>query len=487
MTENVTHDEMLDDTTVSTPAPPPVRVRVSPDKLAVLVSLPDPHEDLEGAASRVIAAMMSDDIPGATDTATMAALIGEACAPGEHLVDHPLISGTAPVQPRHGSLEWTVDFFAEGFETDEEKDRVNYRERAENRAVTADQVLARLWTAADGQAGIDIFGNKIAVDKPRKERLRAGKGVRIEPESDACQRFVAEVSGRLRLTDGTASIDEVYTIKGNVNLATGNIHHTGTVIIMGDIEAGCRIEADGDVLVKGLVEPSNIVCGGSLTVSGGIVGDAEHSLDVKGTVEARYLNEVTLRAGGDLRVQSQIDHCQVRTRGRVLIPQGRIAGGSVQAYKGIEVGHAGAESSSETVLIAGVDWQFEERLVERRHRVTQLQDARKKLMAALQQAASRLDNLTPAEKQVLESLRTKVQQVDAVLQRESQQQVDDGQQIIREAVREVIIHRSTHAGTVFQLGTFRDRALTTFDKPRLVALRQNKVHILPLGEEPMVS
>jgi len=478
------------DTTLEAPsgpdagtAPPAFAVSVAPDKLAVLVSIADPHDDLDDAAGRIATALHGEQIAAVPDHAELCRRLAGACAPGEHLVDHPLITGRAAVPPRHGRLDWTDDFFADGFVMDEERDVVDYRERREKRAVDAGQVLAVLTAPREGEPGLDVFGNKIPVEKAHKERLRAGKGVHTEDQGEDAVRFVAEISGRLRLCDGTVAIDEVFTIKGNVGLETGNVRHPGTVIVLGDIEAGCHVETEGDLLVKGLVEPSMIVCGGNLTVGGGIVGDPDHRISVAGDVQARYLNEVVLDAGGDLRIHSQIDHSRIRTRGRIDIPQGRIAGGRVQAYRGIETGWAGAHGATVTVLVAGVDWRYEEEIASRREKTSRLQDARRHFQTAVTRYAPRLDCLTDEDRATLQSLREKIAQIDAALQAESQRQLQQGQLTAREGVREVRALKGICPGTVFQLGNLKDRVVKTIEKPRLVALRRDRVQVLPLNEE----
>ena len=62
--------------------------------------------------------------------------------------------------------------------------------------------------------------------------------------------------GRVRHTDGTVSVDEVYVIKGDVGLETGNIHHTGSVLI--EEAGGVVTDMDGG---PDFLESGNVVCG----------------------------------------------------------------------------------------------------------------------------------------------------------------------------------------------------------------------------------
>jgi len=471
---------MSDSLATTTDAPPVFGVRLSGDKLTLHVSAADPHADLDGTAARIARELPPLELAVEVGEDLLRDLLAKACQPGQHLVDHPLLSGDPPVPPRDGEIQWQGDFFATGFVCDEENDRVDYWERAERRAVTLGQLIAVLLLPLEGKPGRTLQGNEIPVPKPRPARLRAGKGVRTESRDDRVH-YHAAVAGRLHHKDGTVTVDEVYTIRGDVGLETGNIHHTGALVVQGDVKECARIRCDGDILVKGLIEPADIVCGGNLTVNGGIVGDAEHAIEVDGDVQARYLNEVTLRCGGDVTITSQIDHSDVATRSRVLIPKGRIAGGTVKAYGGIQVGHAGSAGATGTVLIPGADWRLEAVQQERRARMQKLQDARELLTKTI---ATTLAKGQPdaARQATLDRVRAKIDQVEQALKTESETQNREAEESIRGAVREVAVLVTLWAGVTFRIGASQLTSDRTYELPRLVALRRDKVRILPMGE-----
>ena len=89
-------------------------------------------------------------------------------------------------------------------------------------------------------------------------------------------------------------MDEVYHVPGNVDIETGHIKHPGAVLVDGDVLAGARVEADGDIEVRGTVEASYIHTGGSLTVHGGIAGMGEGTVKAAGSVYAKYILEADM-------------------------------------------------------------------------------------------------------------------------------------------------------------------------------------------------
>lgn len=463
------------------PAPPTCEVRLSNDKLALLVSMPDPHADLDAAATRVSMELSPLEMAEPPDLETLVRLLGEACEPGEHLADHVLIEGREPVPPRDATIEWQSEFFTEGFALNEDSGRLDYWERAEQRAVTENQDIAHLLLPIEGTPGLDLQGNEIAVPKPHNTRLRAGKGVRTEEREDMVIYF-ADVAGRISSKDGTVGVDNVYQIKGDVSLETGNIHHTGTVVISGDVREGATIEVDGDILIKGMVEPSTIVCGGNLVIGGGVLGDENSSLTVEGTVQARYLNDVTLRCKGDVSIVSQIDHSHVVTCGSVLVPRGRIAGGLVQAYKGLKVGQVGAAGATGTEIVIGTNWRFEEQREQRHARLVKLRETRDTLAAAVQRAATQgafEDNRRIA----VTKLQDKIKRIDSALTAEAEAQNNKATAVISGAVREMAVLESTWPGVTFHIGSNHVTSDHLYDTPRLIALRRDAVCILPMGEQ----
>lgn len=471
---------MSDQTSTKAPAPPRVEARLSSDKIKLLVTVDDPHGNLVLSASRLQAELPPLELADEPDHEALQELLANACQPGESLEDYALLQGKAPFPCAHGSVMWARDFFASGFSVDEDSDTVDYWERAENRALVQDEPIAIMSLPREGVPGLDLQGNEISVEKPKAAKLRAGKGVRTE-ESPGRITYYAEVAGRLANKDGCISVENVYAINGDVNINVGNIHHTGTVTISGDVCEGATIEVDGDLFIKGLVEPCHIRCGGDLVVGGGVVGDEEHDIEVGGYVQARYLNDVTLICGGDVSVTSQIDHCHIQTLGKIDSARGRIAGGVIKTYQGGRVGQAGAPGATGTEIIIGVNWKHEREHAERQERLAKLQDARDKLAAAIAQAAQQ-GALDDGRRDAVVKLQNKLKQVDQALQAEAEAQNKAAQESIAGARREFGVLNETFSGVTFRIGSACVVSDRRYDLPRLVALRRDKVRILPMGD-----
>ena len=240
-------------------------LRISEDGVSLLLDCRDPHGGLEATAARIDEDLVKMELPECPDLKTLLKILQKSCQPGEHLVGYPIIRGWLPTPGQDGRLERGRDYFAESWTDEDDTEVVDLWDQNDQRAVQKDEILARVHRPIPGEPGLDVYCREIPVPKPESVKLRPGKGVTTVDEGEWID-YYAETAGRIRYQDGTIFVDDVYVIKGDVSLETGNISHTGAVQVEGDVKTGATIEADGDISVKGMLEPCHIKCGGSLTV-----------------------------------------------------------------------------------------------------------------------------------------------------------------------------------------------------------------------------
>jgi uncharacterized protein len=462
-----------------------VRVTVTDDKLSVLLDCPDPRRDLPGVVKHVLAAFARLKLPETPTADELAAFLTSCGEPGHPLQAQPVIMGYAATPPVDGRLEWTRDYFAEGWQADAAGSDFDFFARLDNRGVAQDELLATMWPPVPGEPGMNVFGAKLAVGKPQKARLRCGKGVATEEDADGTIRYRATVAGRVRLNDGTVAVDDVYIVRGNLGLAIGNVHHTGTLQVEGDIEQGVTVEVHGDIVVRGMIEPCTITCGGNLQVAGGIVGNEEHRITLGGGLQARYVRDAVIDAVGDVSIAGEISHATLRTLGRVLAPAGRIAGGLTVARAGITVGQAGAAGATGTVLVAGLDYQLEPRVAALEERLAREDNRRinaERTLAHPPLATEVVSGAEPIPRADLEAVLAGAAAEAARLKAEIAELI-----AVSEAAchAEIAALQEVWSGTAIQLGHERLQVRASVRKPRLARLSQGRVALLPLGEGNM--
>jgi hypothetical protein len=459
-------------------------LRPSPDKVSVLLDLDDPLADLDYWVRKIHTDLVRMELPEFPDQETIRLLLSATAQAGATFRDHTFILGEAPLHPVDARLAWPREFFAEGWIVDEKTDRINFREKVENCSVRRNELLLRLHHAVEGEPGMDIYGAKIPVEKAEKIRVRCGKGV-TEVDEGLTTAYYSDFDGRVRYTDGSLSVDPIFHVNGHVGLASGNIHHPGSVIVDGDVLADSIIEAEGDVLVKGMVEEADITCGGTLTIAGGILGDHGHKIRAGGNLEARYIRDADVAADGDILVAREISHSRVRCLGSVLVPNGRIAGGKTTGLKGVRVATAGAPGTSETIIRAGIDYTMKAQADLYQDKIKHLQESLKPIENALHNAGSADRDLSEGIQQVVENLALKrMKLLDAIaLQKSRMGRLQTASH--QEAGYFVVIFKEVWSGTTFWLGENSTRVRNSIHKPRVVLPREDRVRVLPLGEDNM--
>ena len=455
---------------------------VSKDKVRVNLTCTDPLADLPAVVDRVSQGFVDLELPAYPDPEHLTQILQAVAKPGENLVDQTIIMGADPQPPVDGRLEWTRDFFAEGWVVDPDTGNIDFWEKVERRAVEKDELLALVYPPVPGEPGLNVYNNKIPVDKPLKVRLGGGKGVRQVEKEDGVVAYYADCNGRVRYTDGAVAVDDVYVIKGSVGLETGNITHTGTLMVEGDIQMGAKVHVDGDIVVKGMLEPCDIYCGGSLTVSGGVVGDEEHLIEVGGEVQAKYIGEARMRVLGNVTVANEISHAEINCRGCVQVPRGRIAGGRTVARKGIRINEAGASGSADTVLVAGVDFTLPELLRPHEEKLRSLTEAEKTITTALERAPKQRKGLPPEELQKLATLQQNARAAAQAIAEVRQTMKEITSQALRTAVEEIQIFAELWSGTTLQIGDYKTTVKVSVMKPRRVQRHRSRIKILPMGE-----
>ncbi len=167
----------------------------------------------------------------------------------------------------------------------------------------------------------------------------------------------ARIMGQPVFRNNVLDVLPLLVINGDVDLSTGNVDFSGSVLITGSVVEGFTVKADRDVTVNGGVYNARIRSGGSCMIKGGIVGERGEVCageDVRlGIIEyARaiasqkieifgYALFATLEAGESVYVQGR------NRRG--------IVGGSCIAGESIETLSAGSAMESQTLLEAGRD------------------------------------------------------------------------------------------------------------------------------------
>jgi uncharacterized protein (DUF342 family) len=240
--------------------------------------------------------------------------------------------------------------------------RVDFKELNNIQNVVENQVLAKKIPREDGVQGRTVTGDYLTAHNGQDSDIPLGTNVHLGEDKLT---VLSDISGQVLLVSGKVSVEPIYTIKGNVNLKTGNIIFRGSVIVTGNVEDGFSIRAEGNIEVKGTVEKAILEAGGDITVHKGITGKNEGLVTAGKSVYAGFIENAQINAGNMVIASDGIINSRVDAYKRIVCQGKRasIVGGHLMASEEINAKAIGsAASGTETICEVGIDPKKKEEL-----------------------------------------------------------------------------------------------------------------------------
>lgn len=305
--------------------------------------------------------------------------------------------GTLPQPGQDAEFHWEVDIEVNKVGKVMEDGSIDFRERSLATVVREDELIGVLVPARAGIPGVDVMGEELPALPPLNIEVMTDTRVYAE-EEDGKMGFYAETGGgvtqllemqvgqnrrhrRIRI-----GISPISNIDGDVDYSTGNIDFNGDVIIRGSVQSLFSVKATGTVNIGGYVEAGAFISAGvDILIKGGIVG-ANTELVAGAGIMAKFVQEASIRANGDVQAGAYIYNASVRTRGKVIVVgkgEGKsraLVGGLIWAGSGIEAPSIGSPYNTGTKLVAGVDPELVNRLEQVRSNIKICQARQNKMM-----------------------------------------------------------------------------------------------------------
>ncbi|WP_017754100.1 FapA family protein [Calidifontibacillus oryziterrae] len=153
---------------------------------------------------------------------------------------------------------------------EEIKGKVDFKNRIKIPTVTAGDIIAQVHKPLEGRDGFNVLGKILKSRPPKKVEVRTKNKVEIKDDG----RVIALQPGRPTLTGNSVKyfdILQVHEVLGDVDIKTGNIMFNGDVIVYGHVKDNMRIDAMGNVYVKGNVYHSTIVSAQNIFIDGSVL------------------------------------------------------------------------------------------------------------------------------------------------------------------------------------------------------------------------
>ena len=320
-----------------------VDVNVTRDKLSVFIRLNNKKPEKVLTSSTVLEALEEKGVVYNIDRPA----IEQYCASGRFMRDLFVAEGIAPIPEKNGQLQYLIEQNVEIKPKEiEGSGRVDYYDLGLIQEVIRGQELCVIIPPSGGVDGVDVFGNAIPFRKGAVPKLPKGANTYVTPGGMA---LLASCDGVVTVSNGIISISEVFTVKGDVDNGTGNIIFKGSVVVKGDVRAGFKIVAGGEVQINGIVEGAYIEAGGSIQIKSGVIGMNSCVMKSGGDIIGRYFENCTLDAGNNISAKYFVN-CRVRA-GNTIRADDKIVNGMYTAGKVVTSKNIGSEYSSNIVVM----------------------------------------------------------------------------------------------------------------------------------------
>lgn len=147
--------------------------------------------------------------------------------------------------------------------------RVDYYSIGRVESVLPGEIVAEKIVGTDGQPGIDVFNNERPAKPGKKLNIVAGKGAELSSDGT---KVYSKIKGRPEIKGNIVSVYELYEVKSNVDITTGNIEFAGDIIIKGDVTDGMKAKAGNNLTIQGNVTRSSIFAGGDVKINKNVIG-----------------------------------------------------------------------------------------------------------------------------------------------------------------------------------------------------------------------
>lgn len=271
----------------------------------------------------------------------------------EHGSQMVIVKGQPPEAGKDAVIIPKFDASSKGKFVEDQYGKVDYKKMNLFLIAKKGDVLAERVPHTMGVAGTNIFGDTIKAKPGKPKPVPAGKNTEIQDENFV----VATMDGQIVEANNKFSIDPRIEIKGDVGVGTGNIDFIGAVDVSGSVQQGYSVKATGNVTIGGAVSGAYVE-GYNVFVKGGIIGiDGKGKVTAEEDVQATFVENATIEAGGVIMISDVVLHSDVRAGVRIEVEgkRGLVTGGYLAAGEEIRAKTIGNPALVASRLVVGVN------------------------------------------------------------------------------------------------------------------------------------
>lgn len=336
------------ETTADTPdtvppvQPPQISIRIAADRMAVYLQVRVFAPDQEVTPAMVAEQLELQGVCYGIDEKGIAAF----CTRREFYKELVCASGKTPTDGVDGQLVYHFNKEMEIKPAEKEDGSIDYYDLGFIQAVKEGDELITLEPPLPGENGINVLGNDVAYRQGKNPAFPESVNTRLSEDG---QHLHAAIDGCIEYKNNHLRINDVFAIQGDVDLNTGNIVFSGSVIISGDVREGFKVESGKDILVRGVVEGAVLEAKGSITISQGMIGMGAGKLTAGENITGKHFENGILKSGKNVYADV-IMNSRVEAGDSVILKgvRGSIIGGTCKAGRMVYASNIGTETHLST-------------------------------------------------------------------------------------------------------------------------------------------
>lgn len=174
--------------------------------------------------------------------------------------------GRDPVDAVDDSIEF---IYKENTKEDVENSlkAIDYKNRNNIESVSEGQTIGNITRGKNSILGKNLLGKEVRSKKNKIKTIVAGPGSKLNGN-----KVIALQDGQITFKNNVITVNKLYEVKGDVNMATGNINFQGDVHVDGNVTEGMIVCAKNNIDVVGGIYGCNVIALGDIKVNGNVIG-----------------------------------------------------------------------------------------------------------------------------------------------------------------------------------------------------------------------
>ena len=323
-------------------------VRIADDKMSATLELCRPPEGLSYSLADLKGLLTENNVKYGIDEEALNRMINK------EVYNRPIVvaRGKAAMDGEPGHYEYNFRTQTSSVPHILQDGSVDYLNMDLFETVTVGQVVAEYFPATTGICGYTVCGDICMAKRGLELPPLRGSGFTVTEDK---RKYISVMNGRIELAAGRLEISNVYTVTGDLDLSVGNVRFEGDVYVMGNMQSGLSIIANGNVVIDGHVGSVTIRASKDVILKNGMQGAGTGYIECNGNVSGKFFEAVTIKAKGDVSA-NYFFNCNIESDGNIEVSgnKGVIMGGSSKALLSISAQGLGNAAEVPTWVSVGI-------------------------------------------------------------------------------------------------------------------------------------